>query len=448
MNKLIKKNIGLITALLITLVCSVVLMVMVFMEHGTMQRYITETEELKNNIRELIKQRPAPVEGNLNRIKIDTENYKKKFLDIRSNFGLIYNSAIIRFAETMEMKPDEFRKKFIDHWEANKQSGATREQIYIMFKSGFKNTDKWDKAMRDFGVDAQKYTSEVVDENNVDEIFLDAFGLERNLGNSPVKCDAYMRNLRWKLLETFGEGFQFGPTASFFSFDLKALPTKESIASNVRCWRIIDDLAKRIAKSGITQMETFEKGSLDGTIQGNYTYYRFTFTVRGDLSNIRRLIDNLYKAYKEHRIYIVRGISIVKLIDEVAPILMEAGAQVTGKSAQDENPDILKRDGMPPQPGQPGGPPLPGQPGGPPIDAPPQDPGVPGKKVVVTAATDPEYIARKAAQEAALKKKDDDPEKDIPFNERKAYGKTLIGLDKTCQAIIDVDYVVYTGEIK
>jgi hypothetical protein len=189
-------------------------------------------------------------------------------------------------------------------------------------------------------------------------------------------------------------------------------------------------------------METFEKGSMAGTVQGNYTYYRFTFTVRGDLSNIRKLVDNLYKAYTEHRIYVVRGISMVKLMDEAATVLAETdrSLQGTGKSARDENPDLQKTNdpntaGMPP-----GAPGAPGAPGMPPFgDA-------PAEKKPASAAE--ELAAHKAQQEAAQKKKDEDPEKDIPFNERKSYGKPVIGFDKSCQAIIDVDYVVYTGEIK
>jgi len=48
-------------------------------------------------------------------------------------------------------------------------------------------------------------------------------------------------------------------------------------------------------------------------------------------------------------------------------------------------------------------------------------------------------------QEQKKKEKDDDPEKNIPYFQRSSYGKVIIGADKQCRAVIDLDYVVYTA---
>ena len=63
-----------------------------------------------------------------------------------------------------------------------------------------------------------------------------------------------------------------------------------------------------------------------------------------------------------------------------------------------------------------------------------------------------EWLASQCAQiletlrmQQELKKKDDDPDKNIPYFQRSSYGKVIIGSDKQCRAVIDLDYVVYTA---
>ncbi|MEI8246422.1 MAG: hypothetical protein WCI51_11355 [Lentisphaerota bacterium] len=417
MNNFVKKNIVLIIVAGITLVAVITLAYMVTREHSSMQDHIRETDTLKNQVKDLIKQKPAPVEGNLDRIKRDTQKYKDKFKEIRILFGQPLYPAAKKFAEDMGTNVDEFQTKFATFWESNKASGVTRDQVYRMFKNSFNAPDKWDKAIQNFTVEAQKCTSELIDENNADEILLGALGLERNLSGSKVKCDAFMRGIRWKLLDLYGgdkdkkiEKIEFGPTASAFSFDSKNLPDKEAIPYIVKCWAVVDDLAKRIAGSGITYLESFEKESLAGRVVGNYTFYRFTIIVQGDLSSVRKLIDILYKAYADRRVYIVRGISLAKVNDDAERLIAEAERTLyADKNSLDANPELK------------------------------------------LAQTDVSPEAQKAKekeqklQQEQKKKESDDPEKNIPYYQRSSYGKVIIGADKQCRAVIDLDYVVYTA---
>ena len=48
-------------------------------------------------------------------------------------------------------------------------------------------------------------------------------------------------------------------------------------------------------------------------------------------------------------------------------------------------------------------------------------------------------------QQEQKKKEIDDPEKNIPYYQRSSYGKVIIGADKQCRAVIDLDYVAYTA---
>jgi hypothetical protein len=415
MNKFVKKNIMLMIVSAVTLITALILAYMVIREHSAMQDYIRETDTLKNQIKDLIKQKPAPVEGNLGRIKRDTLKYKDKFKEIRVLFGMPYYPALKKFVQDMGSDIEEFQAKFAAFWESNKASGVTRDQVYRMFKNSFNNPEKWDKAIQGFTVEAQKYTSELIDENNVDEILLAALGLERNLSGSKVKCDAFMRGVRWKLLDLYSadkdKKIEFGANASSFSFDSKSLPDKDAIPYIVKCWVAVDDLAKRIASSGINYLGSFEKESLAGRVVGNYTFYRFTIIVQGDLNSIRKLIDILHKAYVERRVYIVRGISLAKVSDDAERLIIEAERTLyASKNILDENPEL--------KPSQP-----------------PADP----------EAQKLKDKGKERAQEQKKKDKDDDPEKGLPYYQRSSYGKIIIGADKQCRAVIDLDYVVYTA---
>lgn len=461
MNKFIKKNMVLVIVLAVTLISVGVMAFLVTREHGTMQAYIKQTEGLKDTIKDLIKQKPAPVEGNLERLRKDAEGYKEKFKEISVLFGRPFYPAAKKFAEEMGMSVEEFRLKLAAFWDSNKASGVTRDQMYGMFKASFNNPEKWDKAIQHFTVDAQKYTLERIDENNVDEIMLASFGLARNLRFSGPRCDVFMKDLRFALVDLYNADkdkiIEFGPAASSFSFDFKALPERETIPDIVKCWKIIDDMAKRLVGTGITYLDSFSKESLTGRVEGNYTTYRFTIGVRGDLNSIRKVVDNLYNAYPDRRVYIISGIALAKSNDEAEQLIIEAESKLYGGSILDENPEF-KPVAPPTQPS-------------PDMAAPPPPPEEPGAAAVAAAPKsraevlkfteskeselqrkkdlENEMMEQKRKQQEKLNKAkqvDNDPDRDLPYFQRRSYGKVIIGADKQCRAVIDIDYVVYTGQ--
>ncbi|MFA7231158.1 MAG: hypothetical protein WC071_07790 [Victivallaceae bacterium] len=411
MNRFVKKNIWLFSFLGVALVAALILAYMVTIAHTGMKKYIKETEDLRNEIKTLIGKKPAPVAGNLDRIRNDIRRYKVKVKDIRNSFGHPYRIALTKFADTMGIKLDEFENRFNAFWEINKKSGTTRDQVYRMFKASFKGYDKWDQAMREFTIEARKISLENIDENNVDEIFLGTLGLSRNLSFSTVKCDSFMRSIRFKLIDIFGEKqVGLGSNVSYFSFDFQTLADKNSIPDIVKTWDIIADLARRIANSRIYQLDSFEKSSIVGRKDGNYTYYRFKISVSGNLDSVRRLIKLLYDAYEDNRVYIIRGISISKKEDLAQKIIDDSDLlkneavrfDAITNSAQGIQSGAPDASGLHPQP--------------------------------------------ENAKKTSAAKREEDPEKGIPFNERTGYGVPLIGKDKLCNATLDIDYVVYSAE--
>ncbi|MHB9138698.1 MAG: hypothetical protein ACYC4Q_04755 [Victivallaceae bacterium] len=461
MNKFIKKNMVLVIVLAATLIGVGVMAFLVTREHGAMQAYMKQTEDLKDKIKELIKQKPAPVEGNLDRLKKDAEGYKEKSKGLVILFGKPFYPAAKKFAEEMGMSVDEFRTKLSTFWDSNKASGVTRDQMYGMFKAGFNNPEKWDKAIQNFTVEAQKYTLERIDENNVDEILLASFGLARNLRFSGVRCDNFMKDLRFSLVDLYNadkdKRIDFGPAASSFSFDFKGLPERDSIPDIVKCWLGIEDLAKRLVGTGVTYLDFFNKESLTGRVDGNYTTYRFTIGVRGDLDSIRKVMENLYKAYSERRVYVVSGIALAKSNDEAEQLIIEAESKLYGGSIMDENPEFKPATPSPDM--APSPPPTPDDGMGGATAAAPAAGRSRAEALKFTESKESELQRKKDLENEMLEQKrkqqeklnkgkmvDNDPDKHLPYFQRRSYGKVIIGADKQCRAVLDIDYVVYTGQ--
>ena len=77
MNRFVKNNLVLIIVLGISLVVTIGLLVWTTMQYLQMWQYITQTENLREEIANLIKKTPAPVEGNIPLIETDKKLYER-----------------------------------------------------------------------------------------------------------------------------------------------------------------------------------------------------------------------------------------------------------------------------------------------------------------------------------------------------------------------------------
>ena len=87
MNRFVKNNLVLIIVLGISLVVTIGLLVWTTMQYLQMWQYITQTENLREEIANLIKKTPAPVEGNIPLIETDKKLYERVAEQIRKPFG-------------------------------------------------------------------------------------------------------------------------------------------------------------------------------------------------------------------------------------------------------------------------------------------------------------------------------------------------------------------------
>lgn len=333
-TKFIKKNLFMIIFMTMALVVVIALVIMVFSVHKSMKEYDEKKTKLLDKIGKIGRQKPSPVKINVIRIKSDIVGYNKEIKKIQSNFGHPYIWALRSFAETLGINLNEFKARFGEFWESQKGL-ATRDLIFRRYKvrqfsEDFpKHRSNWEKAMNAFMQEAQKVTLEKISSTNVDGIFLAAMGKGRRFSDDPGRCQVFMQRMRFNMIDYFAKKKVSCVTIDF-SFNDSREPLDGDIERIARAWEIISDLGKRIADAKVNpekdalKLVKFSKRGLDGEKDGDYTLYRFNFTVDGDLNTIRRVVKKLYEAYKENRVYAVRDIKLSRTVDNVDKILEDS----------------------------------------------------------------------------------------------------------------------------
>lgn len=416
---LIKKNILLFSILGITLIIVGVLAYMVLVTHSRMGEYIDKVNSLRDTIKKLGKETPRPVKDNIVRINKDIEGYKKVADDIIKLYGHPNYPALVAMCKVLNVKPDDMRNDFREFWTANNNPGIARGLVlrtYINKQKEKFGVKKWDDAMAVFQKEIEKVTYEKINDDNIKDIYFFTLGLPRVLRD--VLCKKFITEMREKLLPLLLKDTILPKEVQLLTFSeaayTNALPKWYDIPDIIFSWSIIEDIVSRLADTGIREISEFSKRGLIGYVDGQYTYYRFNLTVHGSEDSIRKFIDNLYKGYREHRVYVVREISLKRDYD-MAAILLKKSAGI----------DFAIEDTKRNQPGM--------DPMG--MGAP-----LPGEGRVETAEM------RKKKQEAEEEKKLREAEElKLPFNKRKGYGDVVLGGNMQIEAEIAIDYVVYNG---
>lgn len=425
-KKFIKKNIFLIIFMLMSFVAVIALLIMVFFEHDSMKEYDTKKKELLGKIKKLVKQKYTPASVNVTRIKKDIVGYNKEVKKIQKKFGHPYASALKSFAETVGIELNDFKAKFGVYWDAEKGK-ATRDLIYRRYKvrqfsEDFpKHRSSWKQAISAFMQEAQKVTLEKIDVKNVDGIFLAAMGKGRRFSDSPKRCLKFMNDMRDTTTTYFDDKkVEYTTNASEFSFKHGQEPLGGDIERIARAWEIVADLGKRIAdakvnpKKDVLELVSFTKRGLDGEKDGDYIMYRFTFKVNGDLNTIRRIVDTLYAAYKDNRVYAIRDIKISKMVDSVNDILVESERV---KEDLDDEP----RDGEVRDERTPAG----------------RSPRVDRRSFGLPASSDRNVSSRRKPVKKDIKK--------ILGPKDRGYAEIIVGRNNMCSAEFDVDYIVFNN---
>ncbi len=438
MKRFVKNNLVLLIVLGVTLIVVLGLLVFAVMEHARMYSNFTQAENLSKQISELIKQKPAPVAGNIEPIQAEMALYKEKAEKMRARFGNLEKPALEAFAKTLGVKLPELQAAFRTAWEGDASRNALggRYRFYNRFK---KDYPKWDEAREVFRQEYQKVTPEPLTPANLDEVLLAALGLQRNMDGDPQKCMRFMWTMRSHMVDVFTENGEKNDKgekratsiigdAGSFGFDYKALPLPENIPNIVRNWKVIGDLVTRLSKAGLDSLNSFKIRNLAGERVGDYIIYHYTLSVTGDISDIRSFVKSLNDAYKENRIYVVRSAFLYADSDGAQNVFRERAAEAerlrleleSGGAGGPGNPQDMsgdnRRNRRDTRRGAPDMPPemMPG--------ARPED------------QQQPQQPTKTAAQlrEEILK---------MPYEKRPNYGKIVFGGSQKCEAVLDIEYI-------
>ncbi|MDD4817492.1 MAG: Amuc_1100 family pilus-like protein [Victivallaceae bacterium] len=482
MKRFLKKHIGFVIAIGVSVVIVLALLVMVLMQNGKRLDAANRLNAQKDAIKRLNDSKPSPAQENLETIESDTVKYRQKLDELHRYFGRPYERALERFSESLGIATVDFRAMFRAFWEAGIAKNQRPDQIYALFvesggltgdeqpetvtaEDGTETAipvkakwdkDRWENAMKAFVEEAQKYTLEDIngsDSVSAKELLMSSLGVPRSFGDNEARCKVYVDNVRSKLIKKFTEGnVGLGDNAQSFSFVSSGdgKPSKEMMVDIGKVWDIICDLAGRIAASKVASLEDFSVDTITGVDgDGGFRYYRFQVEVSGTLDNIRQLTRDFADAYKDSRVYIVRRMSLMKDFDS-AQILVDENINRATSSTDARNQQPGGRNNFGGGAGAMDMGMLMGMGGG----------GGGVRNTVASgrasslsarrgniedgALVDPTYYeGRKLVDE--LMAVSEDEEKTAP-GLRRNYARPALGVGRRCTASIVVDYVVYVTD--
>ncbi|OGV49581.1 MAG: hypothetical protein A2X49_06360 [Lentisphaerae bacterium GWF2_52_8] len=403
----IKKNIVLVVVLSITMLLSAFLLYMVIEKHKAMNLSIQNVEKCLVDIEDLNKATPAPVEKNLEWIREDVAKLEQLVKETRSIFGHPFVEPFREFSKVLSVSEYELQAKFRTYWQREIKKVQNPYTLLSDFLKGY-DAVKVEKALGLFKQMVQKQTMDEVNDANVNDFLLEAFGVQRTM--TDVKCKSYISESQERLAKmlspthqattqeygspapqpirrvTLGGGQQ--STVSKFSFEDfdGRMPAPEDIPMILKNLRIVEDFSSRLLSSGVKQLNSIKRSSLHGEKEKGYLKFNYTLTVISDMNDIRAFANNLQSAYRENQIYIIKGISLERVIDEAAKIIVE------GEKSQPFAATVVD----------------------------------PGKRV------------REGAPSA-------NTEENLPFHLRKGYGALVLG-PGLIKAEIEFDYVCYVGD--
>jgi Tfp pilus assembly protein PilO len=403
---IIKKNIALFIFLSLALLCSAALVYVIYLKHDEMSKSMHEVEKIKEDIQNLMKESPAPLKENLDMMKQDVKSLKGRLADVYGIFGKPYKKALSALAAELDIPVAELETKFRDFYAKEIAAGQSKYQALHKFfavkapeskepeqtaadkaadkgkdaakdkqppkgKDADKDKDKaaakdkqppkdkespqdekFDKVKLEKGMIAfqkaiQEETSEVINADNIYDYLLAALDLPRNM--SDVNCKRYMSEMQTTVGANLKKSVAAGsPEVLKFTFGEyeNKMPLPENIPYIIRHWIMIDDLVKRIEKSGVRQLDMINRiNLLQGEDDKIFLKFRYSISVTGSLDSIRQLCNMLQSAYKDNRIYIIRDINLELAVDDCTKLLdekIQAAGRPEEPAAPGGKPKIAK----------------------------------------------------------------------------------------------------------
>ena len=455
--------------LVISGICGLValtLLVFVLMQYIKMSVANGRVTEYRNNIKELISEKPAPVDGNKPRIQADLDAYRRVSSVLRGKFGRPYQLAVNAFIQTLKEVPEKdedgadkpveplTEERFITMFKEGKdgegwnnhENDFPGQKYYLenKFKVRFKN---WNEAAEKFRELAQQHhTSEQITGDNIDEIILWAMGIDRQLAGNQAMMMKIYSDFREELLNVLGDTLPLVPPADTFGFnsiDGKAFATGD-YAFVINHIDVLNDAFRRIKGCGLKMLhsvnirsnaaatnagaedttETSGAGQKAGYFsqsvfdEGGYEFYHNTIEVTGTMEAIRKVAPALAGAYQDRRIYIVRSVALYAEENGANAIFapLFTVADENNGEERDQQQQVVRR----------------------------------GRRRIrpSVVAANPDGEERNNSEEEARRQREEaekrfqEMQARLPYKERVGYGEILVGAGEEYRAVFDIDYAV------
>lgn len=431
MKRVLKNNIGMLVMLSLAGAIALALLVLVVIGHFGLLSAKDQAENYRNKISELIKQRPAPVRGNIELISQDREFYTAEGKRLFNRFGNVFEKPLEVFYKTLGVSEEEFQTRFRELWETQhgRDTVAGRYEFKTTVKREPRWAENWNKAQQAFNRAAAPCIVEKIQPKNGEEILFSALGLKREMSGQVSICQEYMNEMRG-YIETIFKKKNVELGILDFGFPATEEPRSADIPYIVKQFDIISDICRTVSGSGVKMLERFGKRTLRPQEDGDYRTYHYTFEVIGSMESIRNLYLLLNQSVERNRFYVVQSVYLYSDSDRAGEIFADDGS---GLSLLKEFGGLNPGAGMtrPPE-GMPSGERRMGG----------------RRRGRMTRQEDPmmddsPQVSQEEAQKrwlAELREREA-RERKLPYFERSTYGRVLFGGSDMFRAVFDVEYV-------
>ncbi len=470
-NRFVKNNIGLLAVTTICSLVALVVLIFVIIEGIEMSKNSAKVKAMRDEIQKIIKQNPAPVEGNKPLLEQDIAVYRRAAAELQAHFGHPLEPALTEFFKTLKIRKDremwkeEFgdepvpdqltRQRFVEifrkKWDGIEATNYAKQRYeFNEFRRSFLN---WPEAQAAFIRTAQPCMVEPLNGDNADEVLMSALGFPRRMDGDARKLKTVFDNTREQLFKDLNDQIQIAPSAIGLGFGLGggdnlAPGGTETLNFNVedypviaRHLDIVSDMVRRLRTSGIKYVYDIrirrgggDGGNAEGGDAGGsgarfnetfensngYDISHYQIEVSGPMAGIRKLTELLDRAYPDRRVYIVRSVFLYAEENGADRIFSgvdkeeEAGGNLAPAAPAPVQPVQRRRRRRGPEANEDN-----------------------------TVQSDSDGDRMRRLEEARRRYRERQAR--LPYEKRDGYGEVLVGTGETFRAVIDIDYVAQSS---
>ena len=313
-----KKNIIFTIVIFMTLLGALYLIYLDWTNHDAISEANETTRQNQENFDNAFKKGNKPVDLNIQMIKADTEDLRKRTVSLQRIFGNPYRKALLKFAAGLKVSEDELYERLKKLYEDDNEKVKKAEILIPKLFAGLEKDKKISSA--DVMNEYKKFISDVQMETVEDfpsltagyDILGDALGLPRTM--SPSIAHVYLGQMQRKLLsQRLIPGVTRLETVQNFTFNqfIQTFPSTSDVEDILNTMPIYEDIFRRMNACRLETVEAFERNGPPTKLAGDkYLAYNFTTTVTGSIDSVRNFMNNLLDAYKENRVYVITWVSL------------------------------------------------------------------------------------------------------------------------------------------